>query len=191
MSSRPPNGRIARIIRQALREGHVVDIEGLGTFRPSPGGFDFTPAHGARVFIAYVQEDLRHVRRLYQDLRRAGYQPWLDKENLLPGQNWPRSIERAIDVSDFFIACFSNRSVPKRGVFQSELRYALDCAARMPLDDIFLIPVRLDECTPPERVSRHVHHVDLFGNWASGIAQLRRTIDQEFARKRERMPLAG
>lgn len=184
--------RIARIIRQALKEGHTIDIEGFGKFRPADIGFDFVPETRPRIFIAYVGEDLRKVRRLYRDLKKHGYQPWMDKENLLPGQNWPRSIERAIEVSDFFIACFSKRSVPKRGVFQSELRYALDCAARLPLDEIFVIPVRLDDCAPPERIARQLQHVDLFGNWSAGLAQLRRTIDEECARRRrQRLPLAS
>jgi hypothetical protein len=185
--------RIARLIRKALKEGHHIEIEGFGTFLPSSeDAFVFVQETRPRIFIAYVRSDLRKVRRLYADLKKHGYQPWLDKENLLPGQNWPLSIERAIDVSDFFIACFSKQSVPKRGVFQSELRYALDCAARMPLDEIFFIPVRLDECDPPERVVRHLHHVDLFGNWAAGMAQLRRTIDTECARKlRQKLPLAS
>jgi hypothetical protein len=185
--------RIARIIRDALREGHVVDIEGFGTFRPAKdGGFDFAREMRPRIFIAYVEEDLADVQRLYRALNDAGYRPWMDKESLLPGQNWPRSIDRAIEVSDFFIACFSRKSVPKRGVFQSELRYALDCASRLPLDDIFIIPVRLDCCTPPERIVRSIQHVDLFGDWNAGFAQIRRTIDQEHARRqRTRLPLAS
>lgn len=170
----------------------MIDIEGFGSFRPSENGFVFEQETRPRIFIAYVGEDLRMVRRLYRDLKKNGYQPWMDKENLMPGQNWPRSIERAIELSDFFIACFSKRSVPKRGVFQSELRYALDCAARTPLDEIFLIPVRLDDCTPPDRIVRNLQHVDLFDNWSTGIAQICRTIDMECARKRRvKLPRAG
>ena len=34
--------------------------------------------------------------------------------------------------------CFSARSVGKKGGFQAELRYALDCARRIPLDGVYL-----------------------------------------------------
>ncbi len=190
MIHRSSSSRVARIIRQALRDGHVVDIEGFGTFRPSAEGFEFVAETRPRIFIAYVQEDLETVRRLSADLKREGYQPWLDKESLMPGQNWPRSIERAIDVADFFIACFSKRSVTKRGVFQSELRYALDCARHLPLDDVFLIPVRLDDCRPPERISNRLQHVDLFVNWKEGIRRICSTMERELARKRK-LPLAS
>lgn len=183
MTRRCSTRRIASIIRQAMRDGHVVDIEGFGTFRPLTKGFEFIPELRPRVFLAYVQEDFPLVRRLFRDLQRGGYQPWLDEENLLPGQNWPRSIDRAIEVSDFFIPCFSKKSVLKRGIFQSELRFALDCASRLPLDDTFLIPVRLDECVVPERIRKSLQHVDLFPNWSGGLAQIRRTIDQQLARR--------
>lgn len=184
--------RIADIIRRALAKGHTVDIEGLGTFRPAAEGFDFVPEARPRVFIAYVSEDLAAAGRLFRDLENADCQPWLDKESLLPGQNWPRSIDHAIEVSDFFIPCFSKRAVLKRGVFQSELRFALDCAAKRPLDDMFVIPVRLEECVVPKRITQHLQCVDLFPAWDDGFAQIRRTIDHELVRKRRsELPLAS
>jgi hypothetical protein len=192
MKRRCGTARIAGLIRQALKNGQVVDIEGLGTFRPNSNGFKFLAETRPSVFLAYVREDIEVVRRLYKDLIRAGYQPWMDEQNLLPGQNWPRAIDRAIDVSDFFIPCFSKRSVPKRGIFQSELRYALDCAARLPLDDIFVIPVRLDDCALPQRIDSHLQHVDLFPTWVEGMEHIRKTIDHEAARRRkQQMKLAG
>jgi hypothetical protein len=34
------------------------------------------------VFISYAREDLAAARRLYEDLMRAGFNPWLDKKKL-------------------------------------------------------------------------------------------------------------
>lgn len=179
----PSGRRVARIVRQCLEAGNPVEIDGLGTFRPAhKGGFEFIPELLPRIFIAYVEEDLPQARRLYHSLAEAGYSPWLDKEKLLPGQNWPRSIERAIEVSDFVIACFSTGSISKRGHFQCELRYAMDCAAKLPLDDVFLIPVRLEECPVPREIRRRIQYVDLFPNWDAGV----RTILRAVARGRNR-----
>jgi hypothetical protein len=180
-----PAAKIASIIRQALRDGHVVSIDGLGTFHPSGSGFEFSRESGARLFIAYVQEDAEIVGQLFRALKRAGYCPWMDKESLLPGQNWPRSIERAIETSDFFLPCFSENAVVKRSEFQSELRFALDCAAKLPLDDVFVIPIRLNPCVLPDRIDRTLHHVDLFPDWAAGIDQIRRVVDHEMIRRTE------
>src|SRR6185312_7470561 len=101
---------------------------------------------------AYAHEDAAAAERLYREFVKRGFSAWLDRKKLLPGQNWPRRIEDAIISADFFVACFSTRSVDKRGGFQAEIRYALDCAKRVPLDDVFLIPVRLDECRVPARI---------------------------------------
>jgi hypothetical protein len=184
---------IAKTIREALCDGHVVDIEGLGVFRPVPAStdFEFVPDVQPRIFLAYVEENYSTVRRLYQDLKCGGYQPWLDKEKLLPGQNWTRSIDRAIEVSDFFVPCFSQRAILKRGAFQAELRFALDCASRMPLDDMFVIPVRLENCVLPDRIKSKIHHVDLFPNWEHGLTEIHRAIDHELTRRRRvDLPLA-
>src|SRR5260370_23971513 len=131
-------------------------------------GYEFEPQTAPEVCVAYVAEDLAPARCLCEALGAEGFSPWLDKDKLLPGQNWPRAIERAIEISDAFVACFSTRSIVKRGQFQSELRYALDCARQLPLDQTFLIPVRLEECAVPRRLSNHVHYVDLFPDWHRG-----------------------
>jgi len=157
--------RVARILKTALEQGASVEIDGLGTFLPGKRGFRFLAQDKPRVFIAYVEEDLRLAKKLYQAFETGGFRPWLDKKKLMPGQNWPRAIETAIQTSDIFVACFSRRATSKRGSFHSELRYALNCAAKVPLDEIFLVPVRLDDCLVPRRISKQVQYVDLFPNW--------------------------
>jgi hypothetical protein len=112
------------------------------------------------------------VRRLYDELQKAGFEPWMDQENLVPGQNWPRAIERAIELADFIVLCFSRKSAGKRGFFQSELRYALDVAACVPLDDIFLVPIRLTPCEVPLQIARKTQYIDLFPEWETGLKAL-------------------
>lgn len=168
--------RIARLLRRALERGATVEIDGLGKFVPDrkrgARGIRFVGHTQPRVFIAYVQEDLSLIRKLYRAFERHGFRPWLDKKKLLPGQNWPRAIETAIHTSDFFVACFSRRATSKRGSFHSELRYALNCAARVPLDEIFFIPLRLDDCVVPRRIARQVQYLDLFPEWDAGVSRV-------------------
>ncbi len=176
--------RIATIIRMALAEGHEIEIDGLGKLCPGRGGtFEFVPSERPRVFIAYVEEDVAYARRLFRAFDRSGLQPWLDKEKLLPGQNWPRSIQRAIEVADFFVPCFSRRAAVKRGAFQSELRYALDCATRLPLDDVFILPVRLDDCEVPKQIAGRLQYIDLFPDWDRGVRRLVRMVHRAAARR--------
>lgn len=192
-SNSTPTRRVARIVRRALEQGARVEIDGLGTFLPGRNqGFRFTAQTKPRVFIAYVEEDLVAANKLYQAFRRHGFRPWLDKNQLLAGQNWPRSIETAIQTSDFFVACFSRHSMSKRGGFHSELRYALSCASKIPLDEIFFIPLRLDECVVPRRIANQVQYVNLFPHWETGINHVIRVMrDQSVDRKRKRLALVG
>ena len=185
--------RIARVLREALERGGSVDIDGLGTLSAGgKHGFRFVAQNKPRVFIAYVQEDLSFAKKLYRALEEGGFRPWLDKKRLMPGQNWPRAIETAIQTSDFFVACFSRRATSKRGSFHSELRFALFCAAKVPLDEIFLIPLRLDDCVVPARISKQIQYLDLFPDWAAGMCRLKAVIKtQNEVRTRKRLPLVG
>lgn len=185
---KPKDREILRIVRDSLEHGHHVEIDGLGSFRPGQmGGYEFVPESRPLVFIAYAAEDLAVVRRLCDSLAEAGCHPWLDKDKLLPGQNWPRAIERAIEFSDAFVACFSTRSAVKQGQFQSELRYALDCARRRPLEAVFIVPVRLEPCEVPVRIARELQYVDLFRgsdrDWDRGVRRVVRSVRRAAARK--------
>jgi TIR domain len=187
-----PANHVARIVRRALERGAAVEIDGLGTFLPGKNqGFRFIAQSNPRVFIAYVEEDLARAKKLYAAFEKHGFRPWLDKKKLLPGQNWPRAIEDAIKTSDFFVACFSERASTKRGSFQSELRYALTCASTVPLDEIFFIPIRFEDCVIPPRVSRKLQYVDLFPDWESGLEKVLSIIaSQNGNRRRKSLPLA-
>jgi hypothetical protein len=165
--------QVANVVIAGLAAGKPVEIDGLGVFYPDDAkGFRFEPRRLPQVFIAYVTEDATAVGWLYEALENAGFSPWMDVRKLLPGQNWPRAIENAIETSDFFVACFSRNSVDKKGCFQAEVRYGLDCARRMPLDEIYMAPVRFDECRIPRSIQRELQYIDLFPDWHRGIRRL-------------------
>lgn len=185
----PPqlNEIVGEVIKQCIAEGIPVDLEGLGTFRRTNSGVAFERSAGPRVFIAYVVEDYSCAVKLYQALARAGFNPWLDRKKLLPGQNWRRCIEHAIDTCDFFVACFSSKSVAKRGQFPYEVRYALRSAERMPLDDVFVMPVRLADCQVPKRIAWNIQYVDLFPDWEQGLERLIASIRREWENRQARI----
>jgi hypothetical protein len=164
---------VGRILKECLDTGKTIEMDGLGKLVPKPDGqLEFRAETRPKVFLAYVEEDLLKVQHLADALQAAGFNSWLDKRKLLPGQNWPRSIQQAIEVSDFFVPCFFRRSTYKRGTFQCELRYALDCASEVPLDEIFIVPVRLEACDVPKRISDCLQYVDLYPDWEKGFTQV-------------------
>jgi hypothetical protein len=176
---------VAAVIRTALKEGRRVEIERLGEFRPvGGGGFRFVPESRPSVFLAYVSEDALKVERLCEVLEGAGFDAWMDRRRLLPGQNWPRAIERAIENADFFVACLSRHAVNKRSCFQGEMRFALDCARRVPFDQVYFVPARLESCTIPVRIEQQLQRVDLFPDFDASAKRLIGFIRSEMRRRR-------
>jgi formylglycine-generating enzyme required for sulfatase activity len=107
-----------------------------------------------KAFLCHSSGDKPAVRELYQHLLADGFQPWLDEEDILPGEDWDETIRKAVRQSDVVIVCLSGTSINKTGYIQKEIKFALDVADMQPEGKIFIIPVRLEECKVPERLSR-------------------------------------
>jgi formylglycine-generating enzyme required for sulfatase activity len=106
-----------------------------------------------RVFLCHSSNDKPAVRELYQKLRAESWiQPWLDEEELYPGQDWNMEIEKAVEAADVIIVCLTKNSITKEGYVQRELRIVLDFADYKPEGTIYILPVRLEECEPPRRL---------------------------------------
>jgi hypothetical protein len=121
--------------------------------------------------------------KVHQALSDAGFQPWIDNKNILPGEPWQLRIEQAMRESDFVLLFLSQRSVQKRGVLRKEWNIALDIAKGMLENDIFLIPVRLEDCDMPPSL-QHLQRVDLFQ--ADGLAHLLKAIQEGANRRKKR-----
>jgi hypothetical protein len=106
-----------------------------------------------RVFLCHASQDKPVVRELYQRLLAEEWiDPWLDEEKLLPGMNWDLEIEKAVASSDIVIAFLSSNAVSREGYIQRELKFVLEIALEKPEEEIFLIPLRLEECEIPRRL---------------------------------------
>lgn len=116
-----------------------------------------------QVFLCHSSSDKPAVERYYDLLTADGFNAWLDKKNLIPGQDWKFEIPKVVRKSDVVIVFLSSQSVTREGFVQKEIRIALDTADEKPEGTIFIIPARLENCEVPERISKF-HWVDLFEN---------------------------
>lgn len=115
-----------------------------------------------KVFLCHASQDKPSVRDLYKRLCAESWiNPWLDEEELLPGQDWNLEIEKAVESSNAVIVCISNVSVAKEGYVQKELRQVLNIALEKLEGSIFVIPVRLDDCPLPRQI-RERQALDFF-----------------------------
>ncbi|MDM8539788.1 TIR domain-containing protein [Desulfococcaceae bacterium HSG9] len=128
------------------------------------------------IFICYAKEDIEAVKELHKKLKQAGFNPWLDQIDILGGQNQNFVIRQTMKSTDFALICLSQASVRKRGYLNKEIKWALDRQDEMLEGDIFLIPVKLEECDLPDRISVF-QYVDLFAS--DGFERLARAMKHQ------------
>lgn len=114
-----------------------------------------------RIFLCHSSLDKINVRKLYSQLKSIGFKPWLDEEEILPGQDWSLEIAKAIRSSEIILVFLSNNSISQSGYMQRELKSALDLALEQPEGKIFIIPIRLEDCNVPENLKKF-HWLNLF-----------------------------
>lgn len=107
-----------------------------------------------RVFISYSRADHQQAKTIYDQLLKYNCSPWMDKEDLLPGEEWADVVSWTVSSSDIFVICLSENSVGKRGFVQKEIGIALSIAEEIPEGNIFIIPIKLDKCEIPRRLAK-------------------------------------
>ncbi len=127
-----------------------------------------------KIFISYARSDQVKAYDLYKRLAKDDFDAWIDKASLLPGQVWELEIRKFIRQADVFIVCLSKK-FNEAGFRQKEVRLALDAALEKPEGEVFIIPVRLEECDNLESL-RKWNWVDLFKD--DGYENLMRTLRQ-------------
>jgi len=116
-----------------------------------------------KVFLCHASQDKPVVRELYKRLAAETWiEPWLDEENLLPGQDFDVEIYKAIRDADAIIICLSKISVAKESYLNKEIRRALDISDEKPEGAIYNIPLRLDDCSPSFERLKKLHYADYF-----------------------------
>lgn len=124
-----------------------------------------------KVFISYATEDYEVAKRLYDDLKKAGVAPWLDREDLLTGQNWRNTIPQIIRECRYILLLISSYSVSKQGYFQKEQRTVLELLDEFQENEIFIIPARLDKTEPLSDKLGNLHLADL-SDYDKGFNQI-------------------
>lgn len=149
-----PNGSVQQQFGNTTIHHHYSDTP-PSTPAPVPG--PAAPTRPMRVFLSYAPDDRTTVQHLYHRLRDDGFQPWMDREDLLPGQDWKIEIRKAIRQSGAVVVCLSSRAVTRSGQFQREMKQALEVYEEQPEGTIYLIPIKLDACDIPEHLRPLLH----------------------------------
>lgn len=76
-----------------------------------------------RIFISYCRQDYYHAETIYNDLKKAGYEPWLDVMNIPISVDWESETNKSIQNSDLFVLIVSPWSI-NSSVVQKEYKLA-------------------------------------------------------------------
>jgi len=106
----------------------------------------------------------------------------MDVHDIAGGEDWIHAINIAIDKSELFVPILSKNSVSRRGMIIKEIQRALEKWRGMLPDDIYIIPIRLDDCPIPELV-QHLQVLD----WEAGKGKnkLFKAIDVAMERRNQ------
>lgn len=106
------------------------------------------------LFLSYASEDAARVEPFYDAFKVAGLEPWMDRRDIPPGAVWEDALFNAIAHCDQFLFFASRNSASKRGFLQREIkRAALHWEEKLE-DDLYVIPVRLEDVELPRSLSR-------------------------------------
>lgn len=77
-----------------------------------------------QVFISHSHSDSPLAARVSKALQKAGLQVWDPKVHLLPGDNWPAQVGRALEESEAMVVLLTPNSISSPHV-KAEMTYAL------------------------------------------------------------------
>src|ERR1043165_4318020 len=121
-----------------------------------------------QVFISYSRTDKAFVDRLRLDLLSVGLSVWKDDKDIKPVDSTSRTIEQAINTSDYFFLILSVSSSSSPWV-DVEYRLAFQCylEKRKP----HIVPIRLHDVELPLFL-RDIQYADFLSDYATGWTEL-------------------
>ncbi|HCY63452.1 MAG TPA: hypothetical protein DHV59_11610 [Oxalobacteraceae bacterium] len=134
-----------------------------------------------KVFLSYAKEDGAIVKEFHDHLKVMGFDPWMDQERLLPGQSWEHEIDRALKEANAVILFMSPRSVKKRSFVTREANTAIANLRYKKADDIYIIPVLIEQCEIPEEISERAQYIEISEPGAKNkiVASIMRAAEQQ------------
>ena len=123
-----------------------------------------------KYFFSYARNDSEFVLKLAKELRAVGANLWLDQLDILGGQHWDSTVEKALESCKGMIAVLSPESVASDNVMD-EVSYALN-------EGKLVVPVLIRPCNIPYRLQR-VQYIDFTADYDTGFSQLLRALGIE------------
>lgn len=99
-----------------------------------------------QIFMSYSRVDKAFAQRLTNDLKTAGYEVWLDVQNIPHGSNWDLEVQNGLQESDVILVLLSPAASASDNV-KDEWHYFIEKKRR-------IIPLMIQPNEVPFRLSR-------------------------------------
>lgn len=119
-------------------------------------------------FLSHTSSDKPFVRQVAAHIRHLGATPWVDENELSPGDSLLARISTALESSAVILAFVSEKSVESRWV-QKELLIAM--TQEMQSGSIRVLPLRIDSCKLPAFLIDKLY-IDFVPGFRQGIVRL-------------------
>jgi hypothetical protein len=117
-----------------------------------------------KIFFSYSRLDgSRYALRLATDLKKKGYDVWIDQEDIRAGKEWDAEIEKGLENCDCLLFLATEKSVASTNVLD-EVYYALEQRKKV-------IPLIFVNAKIPFRLNR-LQHIDFTKDYDTGLIQL-------------------
>lgn len=125
------------------------------------------------IFLSYARPDAQAVDRIARDLRSQGVEVWMDRQDLVAGDEWLPQIETAISRAEFMLVFISKSSLRSRWV-KREYEAAFESQAKA--GGTRLIPVLLEQVQLPSFLTE-IQYVDFTQSYFEGMQLLLRALE--------------
>jgi hypothetical protein len=120
------------------------------------------------VFVSHRSNDINLAECLAEEIRKAGFQVWIDTWNIKIGDSIIKTIDEGLEDAAYLIICYSESGVLSPWMSR-EWMSAL--ARQLAGYNVKILPVRLSGGAPPA-ILADIKFADLVKNWNAGITEL-------------------
>jgi ABC-type cobalamin/Fe3+-siderophores transport system ATPase subunit len=124
-----------------------------------------------KVFLSYSLTDKEIVKKIYSGLQQAGFSPWMDAVNIMPGELIESAISEAMDISEVFVFIASNSSSTSLR-WNNELLKASDLKKARRGHSVLIIPALLEEDADLPGDLNKIRYLDFSSDINQGMYEL-------------------
>jgi hypothetical protein len=105
-----------------------------------------------RVFISYAREDGALASRLFDGLGRSQFEPYLDQDAMVGGENWDQRVRDELAATDYVLVLYTPTLCRKADSYVNR-EIALARNRALAVRGSFLIPLRTADIADEDRVA--------------------------------------